>query len=148
MNHLTIEEAKKEIDRLNNELELYLEKKQINFERTLPSSSKLKDIIPGKTDSISIFDKFTHYIIKDEECDDKIYQLLETINAYERFIIRETKRLSKIEPHKMKVYSLRNDGEFIKKNNRKRTWNEIGDILGYSERQAQRIYNDILNGKL
>lgn len=148
MDHLTIEKAKREIDRLNNELELYLEKKQINFERTQPSSPKLKDVIPGKTDSIPVFDKFAHYIIKDEECDDKIYQLLETINAYEKFIIKETKRLSKIEPHKIKVYLLRNDSEFIRKNNRKRTWNEIGDILGYSERQAQRIYNEISNGKL
>lgn len=145
---MNIEKAKNEIDKLYSELELYLEKKKINFERTQPSSPKLKDIIPGKSDSITVFDKFTHYVIKDEECDDKIYQLLETINAYEKFIIRETKRMSKIEPHKLKVYLLRNDPEFIRRNNRKRTWNEIGETLGYSERQAQRIYREILKGKL
>lgn len=145
---MNIEKAKNEIDKLYSELELYLEKKKINFERTQPSSPKLKDIIPGKSDSITVFDKFTHYVIKDEECDDKIYQLLETINAYEKFIIRETKRMSKIEPHKLKVYLLRNDSEFIRRNNRKRTWNEIGETLGYSERQAQRIYREILTGKL
>lgn len=145
---MNIEKAKNEIDKLYSELELYLEKKKINFERTQPSSPKLKDIIPGKSDSITVFDKFTHYVIKDEECDDKIYQLLETINAYEKFIIRETKRMSKIEPHKLKVYLLRNDSEFIRRNNRKRTWNEIGETLGYSERQAQRIYREILKGKL
>ena len=48
MNHLTIEGAKREIDKLNNELELYLEKKNINFQRTQPSSPVLKDIIQVK----------------------------------------------------------------------------------------------------
>lgn len=145
MDHLTIEGAKREIDKLNNELELYLEKKKINFERTQPSSPVLRDIIPGKSDSMAIFDKFTHYVIKDEECDNKIYQLLETINAYEKYIINEEKRLSKIEPDKMKVYLLREDTNFVKRFGRKRTFIEIGDMLGYSERQTQRIYKGIIS---
>jgi len=138
MDHLTIEGAKREIDRLNNELELYLEKKKINFERTQPSSPKLKDIIPGKSDTIAVFDKFTHYVIKDEECDNKIYQLLETINAYEKFIIKETKRLSEIEPEKFKIYQLKQKGL---------SYRQIGTRLGYSERQVYRIYKEIISKK-
>lgn len=148
MDHLTIEGAKREIDKLNNELELYLEKKKINFERTQPSSPVLRDVIPGKSDSMAIFDKFTHYVIKDEECDNKIYQLLETINAYEKYIINEEKRLSEIEPIKLKIYLLKEDTEFLKKHKRKRTFIEVGNMLGYSERQTQRIYSEVINGKL
>lgn len=136
MDHLTIEGAKREIDKLNNELELYLEKKKINFERTQPSSPKLKDIIPGKSDSIPIFDKYTHYLIKDEECDNKIYQLLDSINAYEKFIIKETKRLSEVEPIKLKIYLLKQEGK---------TFEQIGEMLGYSKRQVIRIYKELIN---
>ena len=136
MDHLTIEGAKREIDKLNNELELYLEKKKINFERTQTSSPKLKDIIPGKIDSIPIFDKYTHYLIKDEECDNKIYQLLDSINAYEKFIIKETKRLSEVEPIKLKIYLLKQEG---------RTFEQIGEMLGYSKRQVIRIYKELIN---
>ena len=134
MDHLTIEGAKREIDKLNNELELYLEKKNINFQRTQPSSPVLKDIIPGKSDSIPVFDKFTHYVIKDEECDNKIYSLLDSINAYERFIIKETKRLSEVEPIKLKIYLLKQKGK---------TFEQIGTILGYSKRQVIRIYKEL-----
>jgi len=134
MDHLTIEGAKREIDKLNNELELYLEKKNINFQRTQPSSPVLKDIIPGKSDSIPVFDKFTHYVIKDEECDNKIYSLLDSINAYERFIIKETKRLSEVEPIKLKIYLLKQEGK---------TFEQIGTILGYSKRQVIRIYKEL-----
>ena len=134
MDHLTIEGAKREIDKLNNELELYLEKKNINFQRTQPSSPVLKDIIPGKSDSIPVFDKFTHYVIKDEECDNKIYSLLDSINAYERFIIKETKRLSEVEPIKLKIYLLKQKGK---------TFEQIGTILGYSKRQVIRIYKQL-----
>ncbi len=136
MDHLTIEGAKREIDKLNNELELYLEKKNINFQRTQPTSPVLKDIIPGKSDSIPIFDKYTHYLIKDEECDNKIYQLLDSINAYERFIIKETKRLSEVEPIKLKIYLLKQKGK---------TFEQIGELLGYSKRQVIRIYKELIN---
>lgn len=139
MDHMTIENAKKEIDKLNNELELYLEKKNINFQRTQPSSPTLKDVIAGKSDSIPIFDKFTHYVIKDEECDNKIYSILESINAYERFIIKEEQRISRVEPSKLKVYMLKQRGK---------TFKEIGLIINYSERQVQRIYNEVINGKI
>ena len=135
MDHLTIEGAKREIDKLNNELELYLEKKKINFEKTKPSSPVLRDIIPGKSDSIAVFDKFTHYVIKDEECDNKIYQLLETINAYEKYIINEEKRLSETEPIKLKIYLLKQ---------KRKKFEEIGEAIGYSKRQVIRIYKELI----
>ena len=58
------------------------------------------------------------------------------------------KRISKIEPHKIKVYELREDIEFIRKNKRKRTWLEIAELIGYSDRQVHRFYDEVIKGKI
>lgn len=143
---LTIQEATRVKNKLENELELYLHLKEINYIKTQPSSVKIKDIVTSRTNNI--FDKFSQYVIKDEEYDDKIYSLMESINAYEKYIIEEMKRLSKLEPQKLEIYLSREDLDFIAKHSRKRTWKEIGELYNYSERQVQRIYNEIVNGKL
>ena len=63
---MNILKAKNEIDKLQDTLELYLQKKKINFIKSQPGSPIMKDIITGKNDGKAIFDKFAHYIIKDE----------------------------------------------------------------------------------
>lgn len=89
---MTLKDAKNELNKLNNELELYLAKKRINFLKTQPSAVKYKDIV-ANTNMIS--DRFMHYVVKDEDLDNKIYELQENINAYEKYVIEEMKRLSK-----------------------------------------------------
>lgn len=143
--HLSIEEAKREIKKLENELDLYLTKKKINYQKTQPASIKIKDIVIS---SKNIFDKFSHYVIKDEELDIKIYSLQEAILSYQEYIVKEMKRISETEPHKLEIYELREDLDFIKKYGRKRTWLEIAELTNYSDRQVIRIYNDVLNGKI
>ena len=130
--HLTIGQAKNEKRKLENELELYLEKKKINFERMQPSSPKLKDIIAGKSNSQVIIDKFTHYVIKDEDLDKTIYSLQEEINAYERYIISEMKRISQTSANEKIVYY---------RDEEKRSWNEIARLTHYSLRQCHNLYN-------
>lgn len=144
--HLTIKEARNEIEKLENELDVYLTKKKINYIKTQPGSSKFKDVITSKTNAI--FDKFSHYIIKDEELDTKIYSLQESILSYQEYILKEMKRISNVEPYKLKVYELREDMEFMRKYNRKRYWIEIAESLNYSEKQVRRIYKEIINGKI
>lgn len=144
--HLTIKEARNEIEKLENELDVYLTKKKINYVKTQPGSSKFKDVITSRTNAI--FDKFSHYIIKDEELDTKIYSLQESILSYQEYILKEMQRISNIEPYKLKVYELREDMEFIRKYNRKRYWIEIAETLNYSEKQVRRIYKEIINGKI
>ena len=144
--HLTIREARNEIEKLENELDLYLTKKKINYVKTQPGSSKFKDVVTNRTNEI--FDKFSHYIIKDEELDTKIYSLQESILSYQEYILKEMKRISKIEPHKIEVYELREDMEFIRKNKRKRTWLEIAELIGYSDRQVHRFYDEVIKGKI
>ena len=144
--HLTIKEARNEIEKLENELDVYLTKKKINYVKTQPGSSKFKDVVTSRTNAI--FDKFSHYIIKDEELDTKIYSLQESILSYQKYILKEMQRISNIEPYKLKVYELREDMEFIRKYNRKRYWIEIAETLNYSEKQVRRIYKEIISGKI
>ena len=49
MDHLTINKAKIIREQLMNELELYLEQKEINFIKTQPGSPVMRDIIEGKS---------------------------------------------------------------------------------------------------
>jgi hypothetical protein len=127
--HLTIREAKNELRKAENELDLYLTKKEINYLKTQPSAVKYKDIVAS---SHNIFDKFTHYVIKDEEVDLKIYGLQETINSYQKYIISEMKRISDNGGSELITF-LRDE--------MKMKWEEIAKYTNYSERQVRRLYN-------
>lgn len=128
---MNILKAKNEIDKLQDTLELYLQKKKINFIKSQPGSPIMKDIITGKNDGKAIFDKFAHYIIKDEELDSEIYSLQESINAYENYIIKEMKRISKYGGSELVRYY--RDVE-------KKKWDEISRLTHYSSRQCHRLY--------
>lgn len=128
---MNILKAKNEIDKLQDTLELYLQKKKINFIKSQPGSPIMKDIITGKNDGKAIFDKFAHYIIKDEELDREIYSLQESINAYENYIIKEMKRISKYGGSELVRYY--RDVE-------KKKWDEISKLTHYSSRQCHRLY--------
>ena len=92
---MKIVDAKNRIEQINNELQYLKEKKVINFEKTQPSSPKLKDIVEGKSDSKVINDKYTHFIIKDENLDIEILSLEKEKNSLDRFILNEIERLKK-----------------------------------------------------
>lgn len=128
---MNILKAKNEIDKLQDTLELYLQKKKINFIKSQPGSPIMKDIITGKNDGKAIFDRFAHYIIKDEELDTEIYTLQESINAYENYIIKEMKRISKYGGSELVRYY--RDVE-------KKKWDEISKLTHYSSRQCHRLY--------
>ena len=132
MDHLTINQAKEERDKLADELELYLERKEINFIKTQPKSPIMKDIIEGKSDGFRISDKMTHYLVKDEQFDVKIFALQKEINALEKFIINEMERINKA------------GGNYLIKYYRdveKFSWNKISRLTNYSLRQCHRLYN-------
>ena len=131
MEHLTISQAKIEKTKLENELELYLEQKEVNFIKTQPKSPIMKDIIEGKSDGFRVSDKFTHYLIKDNEFDDKIFALQKSINSYEKFIINEMERINKAGGHYLIKY-YRDIEKF--------SWNKISRLTNYSLRQCHRLY--------
>lgn len=92
---MTIGDAKNRINQIENELLYLTEKKIINFEKTQPSSPKLKDIVEGKSNSKVVSDKYTHYIIKDDDLDNEIMALEKEKNSLDRFILNEIERLKK-----------------------------------------------------
>lgn len=92
---MEIKDAKNRINQIENELSYLTEKKIINFEKTQPSSPKLKDIVEGKTNSKVVNDKYTHFIIKDTDLDNEIMALEKEKNSLDRFILNEIERLKK-----------------------------------------------------
>lgn len=129
---MTINQAKTERQKLVNELELYLEQKEINFIKTQPKSPIIKEVIEGKSDGFRISDKFTHYIIKDEKFDEKIFTLQKEINALEKYIISEMERINKA------------GGDYLIRYYRdveKFSWEKIARLTHYSIRQCHRLYN-------
>ena len=133
MDHLTISKAKIIREQLINELELYLEKKEINFIKTQPGSPIMRDIIEGKSDSFKISDKYTHYLIKDTELDERIFSLQKEINAYEKYIINEMERINKAGKNYLITYY--RDVEHL-------SWNRISRLTNYSVRQCHRLYGE------
>ena len=132
MEHLTLSQAKIEREKLINELDLYLEQKEVNFIKTQPKSPIMRDVIEGKSDGFMISDKFTHYLIKDNEYDEKIFAIQKSINAYEKFIINEMERINKAGgDYLIKYYR---DIEHF-------SWNKISRLTNYSLRQCHRLYN-------
>lgn len=127
---LTIRQAKNEIKKLENNLDLYLTKKKINFDKTQPKTAGIKDVVTSKGNII--FDKFTHYVIKDEELDSTIYGIQESILAYQNFIIKEMKRISSAGGSELIIYLRDEEGL---------SWNEIKNIVHYSLRQCHNLYN-------
>lgn len=126
---MNIREARNEVEKLGNELELYLEKKKINFNKTQPGSIKYQDIV---THSNILIDKFTHYVIKDVELDEHILALQEEINSLEKYIIEEMKRISKSPDSTEQIKFYRDE--------LKMSWEEIAKRVHYSTRQVIRIY--------
>lgn len=129
--HYTIKQARNEIKHLENELELFLKQKKINYYKTQPGAIKYKEIVTSKINNV--FDKFTHYVIKDEEYDTKIYGLQEAILSYQEFIVKEMKRISENGGSELIVF-LRDELHM--------PWEDISKETHYSLRQCHRLYNE------
>ena len=135
--HLTIREAKNEIKRLENQLDLYATKKNINFLKTQPGAVKLKDLV---VDSSSVCqDLFLSYNIKEEELNEKIRGLVESIKSYRMYILNELSVILENMRKKEKVVYLKNVCGF--------NFKEIAKILNklcnkniFNERQCKRLY--------
>ena len=128
---LTVKEIKYKIKELEDDLNLYLTLKKINYEKTQPQSVKYQDIVISGGNKI--FDKFTHYVIKDEDYDTTIYSITEAILAWEQRLVEKIKNISESED-KILITYLRDDEKY--------SWERIARETNYSERQARRIYNE------
>lgn len=128
---LTIKEIKHQIKELENDLDLYLTLKKINFEKTQPHPIDYKTVITDKLNNI--FDKFSHYVIKDEKYDKEIYSKTQELLAWQQRLIDKIKNISSSSPKAFITY-LREEENL--------SWEDIEKVTHYSERQARRIYKN------
>lgn len=90
---LTIKEIKNEIKKIENELDLYLTKRNLNYLKTQPGAMQIRDVV---VDSSHVnYDSFLNYAVKDEEYDTKIYSLIYSLYSYKAYLAKEIQRLSK-----------------------------------------------------
>lgn len=133
--HLTIREAKNEIEQLEHELDVYATKRNINLLKTQPRAMQIKNIVVDS--SHTNFDSFLNYVIRDEEYDTKIYGLLASIYSYKSYIAKEIQRLAKYDEIGYIRYLKEEEGK---------TWKEIDKMLhhgeGYSRVKYSRWKND------
>lgn len=133
--HLTIKEAKYEISKLENQLDLYLTKKEINKLKIQPKAIQIKDIVVDS--SHTNFDRYLDYVIKDEEIDTTLYELLSSILGYKQYIAKEIINMSKYDEIGYISYLKEEEGK---------SWKEIDKILhrgeDYSRTKYKRYKND------
>ena len=126
---MTLKECKNEIQRLQNNLRFYLNKKKINFEKTQPSSIKLKEItVDG---GFKDWDPFMSYMIKDEECDKEIYLLQKELNNYRTRFTNEMLRMLRYDDLPLIVYL---------KEEENKNWKDIDNLLHYAEGTTKKSY--------
>ena len=119
---LTIKEAKNEIKKLENQLDIYATKRNINFLKTQPKAMQIKDIIVDS--SHTNIDSFLNYVVRDEEYDDKVYGILASIYAYKSYIAKEIQRMSTYDEIAYIGYL---------KYEENKSWREIDKILHHGE---------------
>ena len=139
---MTIIEANKMLEKIDNDLEYWLNKKAIILEDTIyPSSPDLSNV---RVEGGKRTDKYKHLDYAIDEIDPEIDRLYKEKRILEEYIEKELIRLGKYNEVEQKIYELRNDYEYIKNHRgKKRTWWEIANMINYSERQCYRIYKKI-----
>lgn len=142
--YLTIREIKKILRDLNDSLDNEINLKHINFEKTQPKATSMDKIIVDT--SHSSFDRFSHYVIKDDEHDLKIISIIESINSYQELLTKRLKSIALANRTHAEVIRLREDEKYASENDGKpMPWNLISEKVGYTERQCKRIWKEYLN---
>lgn len=137
--HLTIIEAWNELNKINNKIDLL--ETLVASEEDI-SASKLKEVMTQC--SIVNNDKSINRIISKDSRKDELYALWDSQKAWEKYIRNEIKILKLTEPV-ICIAFLRE--YYIKKNNKKMSWEEIAKEVGYSIPQTKRFYYEDYKGR-
>ena len=133
---MTLKEIKNHITKLQNNLNFYMKKKQINFEKTQPTSIKLKDLVVDE--GFKNWDPFMSYMIKDEECDKEIYSIQKELLAYQELLVDEIIRMKKSDDIPLIVFL---------KEEEKMSWKQIDKYLNYGYDYSRTKYKRFKNLK-
>lgn len=128
LNNMTIVKAKSLIKHLENNLNLKLEMKELNFIRTQPNSTKIDS---ERTSGGKREDKFSNYVIKDIKVDEEIEIIQNQIRILEKYITNELKRIDEYDEWEQKVIYMRES---------KVNWIKIACSTPFSESTCKRIY--------
>lgn len=128
---MTIKEANNKIEKIDNDIEYYLSKKEREFAKTQPQSIKIKNTI---TNGGKRVDKFSKYVISIKEIDEILDDLYADKKVLEEYIEKELIRLNKYsEVEQLIIYYKEQSLENL-------TWVEISRKVHYSITQCRRIY--------
>lgn len=134
LNELTIKEANKRIEKIDNKLEYYLNKKEQAFNKTQPKAATLTDSVK----STNISDKNMEYMMLCEELDPIINDLQDDKVELLNFIDRELKILNKYNELEQLIIYYKE--QYTPKPNEKITWYFISRKVHASESTCRRIY--------
>lgn len=127
---MTILEANKEIERIDNELDLLLTKKQRILESTIYPKVPIGERVEGGKRA----DKYAHLDYAIDTIDPEIEELYKDKKMYEDYIEKELIRLGKYnEIEQLVVF-------YKEQTTTPYTWTEISQKVHYSKTQCRRIY--------
>lgn len=128
---MTLKEANKEIERIDNELEFWLNKKAFILESTIYPS---KPITAERVDGGKREDRYKHLDYAIDEIDPEIEKLYKEKRLYEDYIEKELIRLGKYNEVEQLIifYKEQTTTEY--------TWEQISQRVHYSITQCRRIY--------
>ena len=128
---MTLKEANKEIERIDNELEFWLNKKAFILESTIYPS---KPITGERVDGGKREDRYKHLDYAIDEIDPEIEKLYKEKRLYEDYIDKELIRLGKYnEVEQLIIF-------YKEQTTEQYTWLQISQRVHYSESQCRRIY--------
>lgn len=132
---LTIDDIIKNIDMLFNEIDKELSKKKIKFDKTQPTSSKIREIIVNS--SIVHFNKFLKYTIDSEEIGETVKEKIKSLEEYQKLLLTKIQNKDRND-YKETILYFRKKGY---------SWEQIRGLflkagVEYSVRHIRRIANE------
>lgn len=128
---MTIKEANNQINKIDNQIEYYLSKKELELLKAQPQAVTIKDTIVGGGKRV---DKFANYVISIKEIDDKLDELYAEKKIFDEYIDKELVRLKKYrEVEQLIVYYKEQCPEEL-------TWIQISFRVQLSEGHCRKIY--------
>lgn len=137
-------EAKTKLKQLENEEDYYLQEKELLKSMVLPKGI---EITPDKVNGGKREDRMLKYveILDDKKLDDTLEYIYRKKRILMNYIENELETIGEYDNLKRRIYELRYDTEYIKLNGKKRTFKSIGNLVGYSASQCNRILQKMLS---
>lgn len=138
-------EAKKELQQLENEEIYWLNEKENIKSLVMPKGIQITaDKVNGGIREDRML-KYTE-LLDDKKIDETLDYIWKRKRNIMNYIETELKIIGEYNNLEQKIYELRYDQEYMKQNKgKKRPFRQIGNIVGYSGKQCNRILQKMLN---